>query len=190
MEKKEIRQLYKQKRLELTDLEIHEKSTLICEQFFSNFSVAGKTISLFLPIQRHNEINTYLILDKLIELNIRIGLPKTIIENNTIVHILYLSKEQLSINSYGIPEPMQGDLLNDKQFDIVLIPLLAFDNSGHRVGYGKGYYDRFLKNCSPQCLFIGLSTFNETVMIDDLNSHDIPLDFVITPSKIYHFGNK
>jgi 5-formyltetrahydrofolate cyclo-ligase len=70
---------------------------------------------------------------------------------------------------------------------MVLIPLLAFDQTGQRVGYGKGYYDRFLANCRPDCIKTGLSFFPAEDKITDTNTFDIAMDFCITPDKIYEF---
>jgi 5-formyltetrahydrofolate cyclo-ligase len=72
-------------------------------------------------------------------------------------------------------------------FDVVLIPLLAFDVKGHRVGYGKGFYDRYLANCRPDCLKIGISFFESLASIDDVEAHDIALDMAICPTQVYDF---
>jgi 5-formyltetrahydrofolate cyclo-ligase len=65
---------------------------------------------------------------------------------------------------------------------------LTLDKRGHRVGYGKGYYDRFLSKCSPRCRFIGLSHFdNLEGIISDITSSDIKLNGCVTPNKVYRF---
>ena len=70
---------------------------------------------------------------------------------------------------------------------MVLVPLLAFDSKGYRVGYGKGFYDRFLKQCRNDCVKIGLSYFEPIDAINDAGEFDVPLDFCITPQKAYVF---
>jgi 5-formyltetrahydrofolate cyclo-ligase len=90
-------------------------------------------------------------------------------------------------SAWGIPEPVGGTVVQPTDFDIVLIPLLAFDKYGHRVGYGKGFYDRYLLNCRPDCLKIGISLFDPVDLIEDAESHDIPLDIAICPAKMYDF---
>jgi 5-formyltetrahydrofolate cyclo-ligase len=92
------------------------------------------------------------------------------------------------VNEIGIPEPNHGKIIKTEQFDYVFVPLLAFDNSGQRVGYGKGFYDRFLKKCSAHCQFVGLSLFDESVEISDVNRNDVKLDYCITPNKIIRFA--
>jgi 5-formyltetrahydrofolate cyclo-ligase len=70
---------------------------------------------------------------------------------------------------------------------MIIIPLLAFDEKGYRVGYGKGFYDRYLKECREDCLKIGLSYFEAVPSVDDAAEFDVPLDFCITPQRTYVF---
>ena len=72
-------------------------------------------------------------------------------------HYILEEDTLLQCNAYGIPEPVTGKLLNPQKIDVVFVPLLAFDTTGQRVGYGKGYYDRFLKSCKPTVVSVGLS---------------------------------
>lgn len=187
MKKQEIRELYKQKRRELSPNELENRSEMVCELLFKNFQLGEKTISLFLPIERQKEINTYLILEKGLTLDARIALPKMNAETQTLRHLLFESHAQLEVNDLGIPEPRSGKTIKLKDLEFVLIPLLAFDNRGNRVGYGKGYYDKFLRKCSPSCVLIGLSLFDETVEIADIEAHDIRLHYCITPTQIVRF---
>jgi 5-formyltetrahydrofolate cyclo-ligase len=190
MKKSELRSFYKQKRLELTPSELIHRSSQICERLFANFQLQGKTISLFLPIERQKEINTYEILEKGISISTRIGIPKSNLSNSRMIHYMYESPTQLQLNELGIPEPTSGEIIKDNEFDYVLVPLLAIDSSGHRVGYGKGFYDRFLENCSSQCVKIGIHLFEDFEDIDDVSEHDVALDICITPLTIYRFDRK
>jgi 5-formyltetrahydrofolate cyclo-ligase len=187
MKKKEVRDLFKSKRKELAPGELEARSELICGLLFKHFQLSEKTISLFLPIERNKEINTYLILEKGLTLDARIALPKMLEETQTLRHFLFESHSQLEVNRLGIPEPKHGKSVKLKDLEAVLVPLLAFDTNGNRVGYGKGYYDKFLKKCSPGCLFIGLSLFDEPVEISDVEPHDIPLHYCITPNNVIRF---
>ena len=90
-------------------------------------------------------------------------------------------------SDWGIPEPVGGIVVKPTDFDIVLLPLLTFDLNGNRVGYGKGFYDRYLVNCRPDCLKIGISLFEPVDLIEEVESHDIPLDIAICPAKLYDF---
>ena len=73
------------------------------------------------------------------------------------------------------------------KIEVVFIPLLTFDKTGQRVGYGKGFYDQFLAQCKPSTLKVGLSFFEPEIYIEDLLPTDIPLDYCITPNQTYHF---
>jgi 5-formyltetrahydrofolate cyclo-ligase len=108
-------------------------------------------------------------------------------ENHTLKHFLFEHQSQLSINHMGIPEPQSGKVVPTKNIDIIFVPLLALDKNGNRVGYGKGYYDRFLKKCRTNCTFIGLHLFEEFVEISDLNITDVPLHYCVTPEQIKRF---
>jgi 5-formyltetrahydrofolate cyclo-ligase len=70
---------------------------------------------------------------------------------------------------------------------VVFVPLLAFDKKGHRVGYGKGFYDRFLSDCKPETIKIGLSFFEAEESISAILPSDIRLDFCVTPTEIIVF---
>lgn len=187
MTKKEARAYFKQKRLELSPSELFMRSEQICNAVFSNFQLEGKTISLFLPIERQKEINTYIILEKGVAIGTNVSLPKTIERSHSLKHYLYESQNQLALSELGIPEPTSGKLIKPETLDYVFVPLLAVDKTGHRIGYGKGYYDRFLLKCSSKCQFIGLHLFDEFIEIEDVDTHDVQLDYCITPTKIIRF---
>jgi 5-formyltetrahydrofolate cyclo-ligase len=190
MQKASIRSLYKQKRLEITPDELERRSAEICEQLFTHFQLEGKVLSLFLPIERQREINTYIILEKGISIGATIALPKSDFEKHTMKHFQFERHGQLIVNEFGIPEPSHGKTIKADALDIVFVPLLAVDASGHRIGYGKGFYDRFLRKCRPNCIFIGLHLFDEMCVIDDIDRHDIRLDYCITPTQIIRFDER
>jgi 5-formyltetrahydrofolate cyclo-ligase len=91
------------------------------------------------------------------------------------------------INRYGILEPSNGEIVDPLAIDIVMIPLLAFDQLGYRVGYGKGYYDRFLCKCRRDVIKIGFSFFEAEPVIKDIDNYDVPLNYCITPLRVYEF---
>jgi 5-formyltetrahydrofolate cyclo-ligase len=91
------------------------------------------------------------------------------------------------LDKFGIPEPKFGEEIPEVMLDFVFVPLLAINNSGHRVGYGKGFYDRFLNECHPETLKIGLSFFEPEEKIEDIFDSDIQMNYCVTPNKIYSF---
>ncbi|MDB3883955.1 5-formyltetrahydrofolate cyclo-ligase, partial [Flavobacteriaceae bacterium] len=87
----------------------------------------------------------------------------------------------------GIREPISSNQKDASLLEVIFIPLLIFDKLGHRVGYGGGYYDKFLGNIKDDVLKIGLSLFEPIDKIQDIERHDIRLDYSITPKKVYDF---
>jgi 5-formyltetrahydrofolate cyclo-ligase len=185
MKKSDIRKLYKEKRNQLSKNEIDSIEYSIIDKI-KTLNITSKKISLFLAIESQKEINTFKILKELEGSN-QIYASKSDFSTFEMIHFQITSNSNLAINNYGIPEPTEGNQLIESEFDIVFTPLLAFDIQGNRVGYGKGFYDRFLSKCNSNCQFIGLSLFDEFTEIEDINNEDIKLNACITPSKIIYF---
>ena len=187
MLKSEIRLLYKEKRTGLSPNEIVRISAQVQALVRDSFSFKGKYVSIFLPIERQNELQTYSILEDIIQQG---GFPvvaKANFSDLSMELFLYESQSQLKLNNFGIPEPINGIEILATQLDFVFVPLLAIDDKGYRVGYGKGFYDRLLSCCKPECLFIGLHLFDEFIAIEDLHPKDMALHMCITPKGLYDF---
>ncbi|MFD1550707.1 5-formyltetrahydrofolate cyclo-ligase [Putridiphycobacter roseus] len=182
MMKAELREKYKQLRKALNNTERAELSEKIYQHFVSHFDFTHDDISIFIPIDRFQEVNTWLFIK---EYPARFYLP--IVKPEGLKHVQYESMEQLKKTSWGILEPQYGLEVNEEKFDVVIVPLLAFDKAGNRVGYGKGFYDGFLKNCVPNCKFIGVSYFPPEENLIETIPTDIRLHYCITPDKVYHF---
>ena len=102
-------------------------------------------------------------------------------------HFLLTDNTKIKKNDYGIPEPVDGLEVPTAKIDVVFVPLLAYDKTGHRVGYGKGFYDIFLKECKPDVIKVGLSYFDPEDSIADIAENDIRLNFCVTPDGIFEF---
>lgn len=191
MSKQELRKEFLQKRKALAETEVDVFSKQIHDWFFRNIPVhAYATIHTFLPIKRNNEIDTYLIINTLRkDFATDIVIPRSH-EDGTMSHYLLTKDTVFEENKWGISEPSQVGSLQYSVFniDLVLIPLLCFDKKGFRVGYGKGYYDRFLAECRPNVLKIGLSIFEPIDEISDVTAFDVQMDYCITPNKIWSFS--
>ncbi len=186
MLKAELRKQALEQRNSLTDEERLSLNEKLLKQFktlaFSNI----KSIHIFLPIVQKKEPDTFLIIEWLEHHHpeIEVVVPKADFKSSIMAHYTYLNKADLLNNQYHIPEPQ-----NSRPFtgtpDMVIVPLLAFDKRGYRVGYGKGFYDRFLQGLSTQK--IGLSFFEAVSKINDVHLNDIRLDKCITPERIIEF---
>jgi 5-formyltetrahydrofolate cyclo-ligase len=117
----------------------------------------------------------------------QIAYPKIIDEEGKMEAIIPTSDSKMIPGKWNIPEPENGSILDPTRLDWVLVPLLAFDQSGHRVGYGKGYYDRFLQRCRPNVIKLGISFFDPIDRIEDTGYFDVPLSRCITPGRLYEF---
>lgn len=190
MTKQEIRKIFLQKRFDLTAAHYLTFSQTICDRFFSTLNLSQiKVIHTFLPIEKNKEPNTWFIIERIRKefLNIKISVPRINNQTGLLENFYFENHDQLKQNILGIPEPKQGMPTESKSIDLVLVPLLAFDDTGHRVGYGKGFYDKFLQTCHDQCRKVGLSLFEPIDSIDDTDKFDQKLDVVITPEKVYSF---
>ena len=114
---------------------------------------------------------------------------KTDIKNHQLRHFLLTDNTVIKKNKWNIPEPTGGIEIPEEKLDVVFIPLLAFDKTGHRIGYGKGFYDNFLQKCKPGVLKIGLSLFEAEDSIAEVFEHDVALDYCVTPKTVYQFKN-
>lgn len=197
-EKAEIRKHFRTLRKALTSEEVEVKSKKITDLFFSRIPVHRYSIvHIFLPIKRNNEPETFGIIETLRkDFPTEIYISKSL-ENGEMLHVPYTSEILLEQNIWGIEEPADvSDALSSKAFfekfkneDIlVLIPLLAFDRLGNRVGYGKGYYDRFLAYSNQKTTKVGLSLLEPVDQISDAGHYDIRLDYAITPDRIYQMN--
>jgi len=186
MLKSDLRKQALKQRRELDDQTFSQLNNLLLKHFKTlNFSTV-KSIHVFLPILENNEPNTFLIIDWLQAKYpaIKIVVPKADFATSLMSSYLFAGKADLQNNRYQIPEPQKA-ILFDGIPDMVLVPLLAFDKKGYRVGYGKGFYDRFLQNIETQK--IGLSLFEVIDEINDVHLNDIRLDKCITPNGIVKF---
>jgi 5-formyltetrahydrofolate cyclo-ligase len=188
MTKEEIRITYKKKRRSLSASEKSKLEDLMLIQFQRLPIEIKNSIMSYAPIEVQNEFDPELILDYCdfkVE-NLIFIFPKIDTDTDTMKSYILHEGSFFEKNRYGIAEPVGGIIIFPEDIKMMFVPLLAFDVSGNRVGYGKGYYDKFIKLCDPSMIKIGFSFF-EPVVIDDVSAMDEKLDFCITPERIYEF---
>ncbi len=147
-------------------------------------------VHIFLPIREKNEVDTFEILSffKHEFPDLKIVVPRTHFADLSMSPVLFDHELTVLVkNKHHIPEPLYGKMVPVNLIDVILVPLLTFDRKGHRVGYGAGFYDRFLKNCKPDALKIGLSFFPPESEDLDVHEFDVKLSHCITPQKTYIF---
>ena len=187
MTKPELRKKYKSLRKALSFDDIEDYSLTIANQLLT-LDIWNKSFyHIFLTIEEQKEVNTEYILNILAGKDKNIVISKSNFEDFSMTHYLLTDSTTIKKNSYNIPEPTDGISISSEQIEVVFVPLLAFDNTGNRVGYGKGFYDRFLKQCNPETIKIGLSFFEaETENFETFDS-DVRLDYCVTPSEVIRF---
>ena len=191
MTKAELRQLYLQKRRDLSTAAIVQASKQISDRFFKDVDLDAVThLSTFIRIQKFNEIDTSAIYYRLWKDRpwIKTYAPKTNVETGDLDNLTLFPDTPFTENQWGVREPTSGDAIDPASLDMIIVPLLCTDASGHRVGYGKGIYDRFLAKCRPSCLKIGLNYFAPTESSIDAAGHDVRLDACVTPEVTYRFS--
>ena len=188
MTKSGIRKLYRQKRMDLSFSEKNRLEDLILIQFQSLHVHVPDNIMTFSPIENYNEYNPILIEEHCFFKNPAATLiyPVTNFKNNSLLPVATQEDTIFEVNEYQINEPVDGTPISPIMINLMLLPLLGFDTQGYRVGYGKGFYDKLISDCTPTMLKIGISFFSE-IVIDDLNVFDKKMDICITPDHIFQF---
>ena len=186
MLKKDLRLKYSRLRNLITPTLLDQQSIAIANSVLQLPIWENQYFHIFLPIEKKIEIDTEGIISILLGFDKNVIVPK-VISNTELEHYLLTDNTKFKTNSLHIPEPVDGITVPPNKIDVVFIPLLAFDKLGNRIGYGKGYYDRFLSQCKTNVIKIGLSLFQPEDLIEDIAPTDIPLDYCVTPKKTYTF---
>ncbi|OUR91606.1 5-formyltetrahydrofolate cyclo-ligase [Flavobacteriales bacterium 34_180_T64] len=188
MNKAELRKKYKVLRDSLNQTKLDDLSLQIANQVLKLDIWNDSYYHLFLSIIELNEVNTDYILNILSGKDKHVLISKSDFRSGKMNHFLLTDNTSIKKNSYNIPEPIDGIAIAPETIEVVFVPLLAFDKQGHRVGYGKGFYDRFLSECNPKTLKIGLSFFEAENEISGIIESDVKLDYCITPNRNYSFN--
>jgi 5-formyltetrahydrofolate cyclo-ligase len=190
MTKQALRELYKQKRAALSPGECLRRNDLLLIQFqLTEIPYGAGVVLSYWPMEQHTEVNTFLLTDYLQFRmpGLQIAYPVANFADHSMKIMLVNDDTDFKKNAYGIAEPVNGIEIAPEDLDMVFVPLLAFDKAGHRLGYGKGFYDRFLPSCRANCSRIGFSYFEPLEALPGVGQFDVPLTTGITPENIYEF---
>ena len=175
MNKTEIRKkiLYIRKKNDEKKLQINSQDIF---KILKKFRAAGKIVGGYYSY--NYEVDTTKILKEFEKKKFLISLPK-IKKNFQMDFFQWSSKEPLSINKYGIPEPISDKVIYP---DILLVPIVAFDKNFNRIGYGGGFYDRYIKRIkkNKKIITIGLAFSFQKVKKIKINNYDMKLNFIVT----------
>lgn len=187
MNKTTLRKKYKELRKQLSEEQLEEMSLTIANKVLQLPIWERTYFHVFLPITEQNEVNTEFVLHTLAGKDKKIIVSKADFETRTMTHFLLTDNTKIKKNEYNIPEPVDGIEVPSHKIDVVFVPLLAYDKKGNRVGYGKGFYDKFLAECKPEVIKIGLSFFEPEEIIEDVFEEDVQLNYCVTPNSIHSF---
>ena len=173
----------------LGDAEVAQLSDSILSNFSTLVLHGVQYLLSYFPIPERREFDVT-ICEKLLALEneqLIIAWPKLQHDNVTMEAHIKDEHTKFANNRFNILEPVDTERIAPQLIDAVFVPLLAFDIKGYRVGYGKGYYDRFLSRCAQDVVKIGFSYFEAVDSVDDIDGFDVPLNYCITPSRVYEF---
>lgn len=181
LKKKKLRKKYLEIRSSMSAAEVKENSNMIHRHLFAleQFLLA-KAVHTYVSMSQRNEVDTLNVIQYLHDSGKEVQVPR-MEANSTLSHYVLHSLNDLQENEWGVMEPMQGEVAEISQTDIVIVPMVSGDKQKNRLGYGKGFYDRFLKQIDA--VKIGL-LFNLQLYQGALpvNRYDVPLDILITES--------
>ena len=158
------------------------------DSFFRHIDLSNLTaVHAFISMKHTGEVETAGLFERLwTEFpQIHVFAPRVNETSGNIDSIPFTLGTKLADSRWKITEPAEGEASDPLELDIVVVPLICFDRRGFRVGYGKGFYDRFLASCRPDCVRAGLSFFPPVDLIDDVHDGDVPLDLAVTPEMVF-----
>jgi 5-formyltetrahydrofolate cyclo-ligase len=188
MNKKELRKYLLAERMKIDPVRLEKYQDLVLIHFQQVALPFIHYLHTYLPIEGRNEPDP----DPMVRMlefrnpGLEIAVPKLVGEND-MLHIAVHERSEWIKNDFGILEPAEGESLSPEKFDLVFVPMLGCDMQGNRIGYGKGYYDRFLAHCRKDTWKIGFSFLEPVEKIRDVEAWDIPIDICITPQRVYEF---
>jgi 5-formyltetrahydrofolate cyclo-ligase len=178
MTKQELRAIYRKKRSEIPEKTRMSYNSSLIEQIL--LKIEGlQHIAIFLPIEKFHEID---LKPLLANKQFKWYAPISNFEDRSMQFVQVSQDSEIIANEFGIPEPKLEVAIAPDLLDAIVVPMLIADKNGYRVGYGKGFYDAFLKKCSANCLKIGVSYFPPIEVISDVEQHDEKIDICLVPN--------
>ncbi len=189
MKKNELRKIYKENRKSISVDQMDKLNDLNLINFQKIQLPFVNCVHTYLASLKLAEADTAKIVRFLHFQNpqLKVVVPKIDIRTASLHHFHFNETSELINNTFGIEEPKTGNQIQEDEIDLILVPLLAFDKKGFRVGYGKGFYDKFLFKCRLDAIKVGLSFFDPVDEISDINQFDIALNYCVTPKELFVF---
>ncbi len=186
--KAQYRKVYKAKRNAMSDEQRRQISLQIVDQLLESPFYKYSRFMVFMPIKRQKEIDLQAFVEYLWKDQKEVFLPR--VEGEKMEVLRYIPETILETNEWGISEPIGSERVSPKQIEVCLVPMLICDEWGNRIGYGKGYYDRFFTETSKAILKIGVNYFPPIEGILPHESTDVALDHGFTGEGLFSFDFK
>lgn len=175
MNKKELRINAQKLRKALSVFEVSEKSNEIMDRLIPLLE-GKKLIGIYMPLENEVDVTSLLFMyDSL-------GIPR-IRNNEEMDFFLIHSAMDVEVGTFGVLEPTTNVWIKPEDFDVIIVPAVAFDGNKHRIGHGRGYYDRYLKNTNA--LKIAVAYDCQYVEHIEAEEHDVMMDYIVTESQVY-----
>lgn len=187
--KQELRKFYREKRAVLSDTQLEGLSSLMFEDFkvFFNANAHFRHVHVFISMPQRKEIDTMPIIRFLRDKGCVVYTSQMNYEDDCMDTVLFENDVAVKMDKKGIPYPQNNGIISPDRIQLILVPLLAVDKKGNRLGYGKGYYDKFFAQVAGHKMFkIGISLFSPIESIP-VELHDVPLDACIHPDGLSLF---
>lgn len=184
-EKQKLREQFLQRRLQLRDETYLTKSARIIERLKQQpeYQDAEK-LHCYVSMQKRHEVNTIPFIKELLDQDKKLAVPVTDFQKN-VLHSRYITRfEDLQENKWGVLEPVAGEIAKPGEFDLVIVPMVGGDYNKNRIGYGKGFYDRFLSESGGAAVAVGLLFEDCLVESIPIEEFDIPMDKLITEERV------
>ncbi len=185
--KTEIRKLNKEQRRNMDKYEVEHKSQLAAEYFVaSDIYKNSAVIMLYMPLG--NETDTSAIINQAFRDGKRVVFPVTDLNSGDITPYYANNNTEFAEGAFSVREPINADIAPAEEIDTVIVPGIAFDRKGARIGFGKGCYDRFLRQFSA----VKVGFCYEFQLCDKIyaDAHDINMDFLVTENGLTDCGQK
>jgi len=185
MEKQVTRQQFLNRRKQLAEAECLELSRQVQQRLVASELFSSATnLALYSPM--NNEVRTRLLHDCAIEQHKQVCYPRVVGES--LQFVVVDSIELLQPGSFGVAEPASGDVLNVERIALLVVPGVAFDRAGYRLGYGKGFYDRELSRVTVTTASVGLCFDFQLCDRLPVEAHDQRLDYLVTETQFIPCG--
>lgn len=181
--KEDIRKHLRSKRKRISESDFLRKSEDIIRALRQQEEYrSARTVHCYVSMNRRREVNTHPLIKAMLTNTKQVVVPVTDFQDQALQHIKLESFDHLEANKWGVLEPRNGKECDLSELDLVIVPMVGGDEQGHRIGYGGGFYDRFLEGID--CSTIGLCFEQNIVPELPAESFDVPLDKIITEERI------